>query len=98
MMTEASLKCLMGVQMAEKIKLTIVVNGQPTEVEAHEDVLLLIVVEKALEKTGNTGQPPQNWELRNASGVELNLERKVEHYHFEPHTQLFLNLKAGVGG
>jgi hypothetical protein len=84
--------------MAEKIELTVVVNGQPTEVVANEEAVLLMVVEKALEQTGNTGQPPENWELRNASGVELDVHKKVEDYHFKPHTQLFLNLKAGVGG
>ncbi len=84
--------------MAEKIELTVVVNGQPTQVVASEEAVLLMVLEKALEQTGNTGQPPENWELRNASGVELDVHKKVEDYHFEPHTQLFLNLKAGVGG
>jgi hypothetical protein len=84
--------------MAEKLELTVVVNGQPTQIAANEEAPLLTVVEKALEQTGNTGQPPDNWELRNASGVELDLHKKVEDYHFEPHTQLFLNLKAGVGG
>ena len=84
--------------MAEKIELTVVVNGQPTQVVANEEAPLLTVVEKALEQTGNTGQPPDNWELRNASGVELDLHKKVEDCHFEPHTQIFLNLKAGIGG
>ena len=84
--------------MAEKIELTVVVNGQPTQVVDSEEAVLLMVLEKALEQTGNTGQPPENWELRNASGVELDVHKKVEDYHFEPHTQLFLNLKAGVGG
>ena len=82
----------------EKIELTVVVNGQPTQVVANEEAPLLTVVEKALEQTGNTGQPPENWELRNASGVELDVHKKVEDYHFERGTQLFLNLKAGVGG
>jgi hypothetical protein len=84
--------------MARTIELTIVVNGQPTQVSAHEEEVLSKVVETALEQTGNSGQPPENWELRNASGVELDLQKRVEHYHFEPDTHLFLNLKAGVGG
>lgn len=84
--------------MTQKIELTVVVNGQPTEVVANEEAPLLTVVVRALEQTGNTGQPPENWELRNASGVELEVHKTVEDYHFEPHTQLFLNLKAGVGG
>jgi hypothetical protein len=84
--------------MAEKIELIVVVNGQPTDVVANEEAPLLTVVAKALEQTGNTGQPPENWELRNASGVELDVNQKVEDYNFAPRTQLFLNLKAGVGG
>jgi hypothetical protein len=84
--------------MAQHIELTVIVNGMPTQVQANEESPLLTVVEKALEQTGNTGQPPDNWELRNASGVELDQHRKIEDYQFEPHTQLFLNLKAGVGG
>lgn len=84
--------------MADTIDVTVVVNGQPTQVIANQEAPLLVVVEKALEQTGNTGQPPENWELRNASGLELDLHKKVEDYHFESGTQLFLNLKAGVGG
>jgi hypothetical protein len=84
--------------MPQTVELTVVVNGQPTQVAAHDEAPLLTVVEKALQQTGNSGQPPENWELRNASGVELDVHKKVEDYHFEPGTQLFLNLKAGVGG
>jgi hypothetical protein len=84
--------------MAEKIELTVVVNGQSTQVAANEEAPLLTVVEKALEQTGNTGQPADNWELRNSLGVDLDVHKKVEDFHFEPGTQLFLNLKAGVGG
>jgi hypothetical protein len=84
--------------IAMRIELTVVVNGQPTQVHANDEEPLLTVVVKALEQTGNTGQPPDQWELRNASGVELDVHKKIEDFHFEPHTQLFLNLKAGVGG
>lgn len=84
--------------MSEKIELVVVVNGQSTRVDANEEALLSTAVEKALEQTGNTGQPADNWELRNALGVELDLHKKIEDFHFEPGTQLFLNLKAGVGG
>ena len=59
--------------MSEKIELVVVVNGQSTQVDENEESLLLAVVEKALEQTGNTGQPPDNWELRNALGVELDV-------------------------
>jgi len=81
-----------------KIALTIVVNGQPTVVEANLNSPLRSVIGKALEATGNTGQPPESWELRNAAGEELDLRKKIREFHFPPGVQLFLNLKAGVGG
>jgi hypothetical protein len=84
--------------MADKLDLVVVVNGQPATVEANPNAPLRPVVEKALHATGNSGQPAENWELRDAAGVELDLTRKVKDFNFPPGTRLFLNLKAGVGG
>jgi Protein of Unknown function (DUF2604) len=84
--------------MAKKLTLTIVVNGQPTSVEANEEEPLGALIPRALEQTGNTGQPPDQWELRDAAGDVLNPSRKVESYGFAPGTTLFLNLRAGIGG
>lgn len=84
--------------MAKKLAITVVVNGQPTVVEAEPEAPLKTIIPKALEQTGNTGQPPDNWELRDAAGVELDVNIKIEDYHFPPDVRLFLNLKAGVGG
>jgi hypothetical protein len=81
-----------------KIDITVIVNGTPTHVEANLNAPLKTVIPKALEQTGNTGQPVENWELRDARGVELPLENKIRDLNFEPGVQLFLNLKAGVGG
>ncbi|HEY2053443.1 MAG TPA: DUF2604 domain-containing protein [Solirubrobacterales bacterium] len=81
-----------------KIDLTIIVNGQPTIVEVNQNAELGSVVEKALHQTHTTGQPVDAWELRDAAGVELDLHKKVKDFNFPPGTQLFLNLKAGVGG
>jgi hypothetical protein len=83
----------------QKTTLTIVVNGTPTEVEVNDNSPLKVVVSKALEQTHNVGQPPENWELKDAQGnVFTDLEKKVGDYHFPPKTTLFLSLKAGVGG
>jgi len=82
----------------EKITIIVVVNGQPTTVEANPEVPLRTIIPKALEETGNTGQPPENWELRDASGVELDVSKKIEDFRFPADVRLFLNLKAGVGG
>lgn len=81
-----------------KIDLAIVVNGQPTMVDANLNAPLRTVVEKALQQTSTTGQGPDQWELRDASGNELPLDQKIKDFNFVPGVQLFLNLKAGVGG
>jgi predicted nucleotide-binding protein (sugar kinase/HSP70/actin superfamily) len=81
-----------------KIDLTVIVNGQPTIVEVNHNALLEKVVEKALHQTHTKGQPAEAWEIRDAAGVALELGKKVGEFGFLPGTQLFLNLKAGVGG
>ena len=82
----------------KKISITVVVNGQPTVVDAAEDVPLGTIIPDALRQTDNTGQPPENWELRDTDGNLLDLDKKIEDYPFTDKTRLFLNLKAGVGG
>ena len=56
------------------------------------------MIARALEQTGNAGQPPDNWELRDAAGALLSLDQKIADFSFPPDVRLFLNLKAGVGG
>lgn len=81
-----------------KETLTIVVNGQPTEVDANENTPLHTVIPKALEKSGNTGRPPEDWQLTDMNGNPLDLGRKIEEFGFAPGVTLLLSLKAGVGG
>ncbi len=78
--------------------LTIVVNGQPTEVALNVEEPLFAAIPKALEQTKNTGQPPSNWELRDTAGALLDSQKRVSAFHFAVGTTLFLNLKAGIGG
>ena len=82
----------------KKIAITVVVNGQPTVVDEAEDAPLSTVIPDALRQTGNSGQPPENWELRDADGNLLDLSKNIGNYGFTEKTRLFLNLKAGVGG
>ena len=82
----------------KKLSITVVVNGQPTVVDVSEDAPLGAIVPDALRQTANSGQPPANWELRDADGNLLDLTKKVGDYGFDEKTRLFLNLKAGVGG
>ena len=81
-----------------EIKLKIVVNGQPVEVVGNLEAPLRTVINKALESSGNSGQPVENWELRDAVGQVLDAARKLADFHFAADVTLFLNLKAGVGG
>ena len=83
---------------SKKISLTVVVNGQPTVVDEFIDVSLGTIIPDALRQTGNTGQPSDNWELRDVDGNLLDLHKTIEDYGFTDKTRLFLNLKAGVGG
>jgi hypothetical protein len=81
-----------------RVKITMVVNGAPTEIHADEDELLSDVRLKALKKSGNEGQPPENWEIKNEAGEMLDPDKTVRHYHFGKEVTLFLSLKAGVAG
>ena len=82
----------------EKVSLTIVVNGQPTEIDANPEQPLGSIVGRALGQTGNAGQPPDNWELRDKGGALLDLSARIGSFGFANGTTLFLNLKAGIGG
>jgi hypothetical protein len=81
-----------------KVQIAVIVNGQPTVVEANVNAPLETLIPRALEQTGNTGQPPENWELRDAQGTLLDTTKKIASFDFPPDVRLFLNLKAGVGG
>jgi hypothetical protein len=81
--------------MASKIEITVVVNGQPTQVSAPPDASVQSLFEPALTQTGNAGQPVGNWELRDQAGNPVEPPKKVGDYAGKT---LFLNLKAGIGG
>jgi hypothetical protein len=81
--------------MPAKSSLEVIVNGQPTVIEANPNSPLKSVKEKALHATGNIGQPPDQWEFRDAPGAPLDENRKISELGA---TRVFLNLRAGVGG
>lgn len=82
----------------KKAEITVVVNGKPTEVFAVKDQPLGDIIPDALHQTRNSGQPPENWELRDADGNLLDQNKNFGDYAFPEKVTLFLNLKAGVGG
>ena len=83
---------------SDKQLLTIIVNGVPAAIERNEHAVLLSAIEAALQQTGNVGQPPENWELRDANGNLLDVHQKISDFHFPSDVKLFLSLRAGVGG
>jgi len=83
---------------SDKRLLTIIVNGVPAVIERNANAPLKSLVEKALNDTGNVGQPVDNWEIRDAAGTVLDLSRKIGEFDFPDDVKLFLSLKAGVGG
>lgn len=84
--------------MAEKVDLAIIVNGRPTVVQANVNAPLRSVIGRALQQTDNEGQPPENWEFKNAAGEALPGDRKIEDFGFPPNVTLYLDLIRGVGG
>ena len=81
-----------------EISLIVVVNGQPTPLTENVNAPLRTAIEHALHASGNSGQPIENWEMRDAGGQILDPARKIGDFNFPPGVTLFLSLKAGVGG
>lgn len=81
-----------------QLQIEVIVNGQPTTVRANKNAPLHTIIPRALAETGNAGQPPESWELRDVAGVLLPPDQKIEEFNFPAGVKLFLNLKAGVGG
>lgn len=83
----------------DKESVTVVVNGAPTVVALHGNPTLLEIVTQALDQTQNSGQPVENWELRTSDGTPLaDLDVRVKKLDLAEDAQLFLNLRAGIGG
>lgn len=81
-----------------KTTLTIVVNGTETDIERNDNAPLGSVIGKALAQTGNTGQPPDRWELKDKDGNLLDPNKKIGEFGFPAVVVLFLTLQAGVAG
>jgi hypothetical protein len=81
---------------ASKESIVIVVGGKPITLDADVHASIQSLVSRALEASGNAGQPAENWELRDEAGNLVDLHKKVD--DFPNGTKLFLNQKVGVGG
>lgn len=59
---------------------------------------LMEAVQRALAESDNTGRPPDEWEVRDASGVLLENNRTPKELGLLEGTRLFLSLRVGAGG
>ena len=85
--------------MSDKyIDLKFIVNGQAVPVEADLGWEFREAAVKALEESGNSGQPIQNWELRDGAGNVVDMGTKIARSDIKEGATLYLSLKAGVGG
>lgn len=82
----------------KKLSINMVVNGAPYDLSFPLGQKIKGVVEETLEKTGNVGQPLENWELKDTNGAPIDLNKHLRDYNFQDGVTLFLNLKAGIGG
>lgn len=80
------------------VHLIFVINGQSFPVKADRNEPLLNAVRNALIESGNTGRPPDEWEVRDIQGVLLPQTRTPQELGLKNGARLFLNLQVGAGG
>jgi hypothetical protein len=81
-----------------KITLAFIINGENFAVKTNVEAPLREAVSRALSESRNTGRPPNEWEVRDASGVLLETNRKISDLGLKDGTRLFLSLRVGAGG
>lgn len=75
-----------------------VVSGQPERLKVNVHQTLEHLVHEALQKSGNQGQAPSDWELRTEDGALLEQSQTVAVAGIAEGTTLFLSPRAGAGG
>lgn len=80
-----------------KILLLFIINGEEVSIEANRHAPLQTAVNKALEQSGNTGRPPEDWGVYK-DGSPLDAKVKIEDLGLEGGERLELSLKAAAGG
>jgi hypothetical protein len=87
------------VQKDHAITLVFIINGENFPLEVYVELLLIGAVEKALLLSGNTGRrDPREWEVRDARGVLLEVDRSILDLGLKDDDRLFLSLRVGAGG
>jgi hypothetical protein len=94
-----------GIPAPEGAHVLIIVNGEDVAVPVAVGESLSHARERALQQTKNTGRPPEEWEIRSATGRLLDPWARLgpEHYRgrhvwIDGDGRLFLTLRIGFGG
>lgn len=82
----------------QNIDVTVVVSGQPERLKVNVHQTLEHLVHEALQKSGNKGQAPSEWELRAEDGTLLDQSTTVGNAGLSDGVTVFLSPKAGAGG
>jgi len=80
------------------IEIIVVVSGQSERIRVNTHQTLEHLAREALQRSGNEGQAPSEWELRDAGGGLLDQSARIDSTSIVAGTTLFLNPKAGAGG
>lgn len=82
----------------QNIEVTVVVSGQSQQLKVNVHQTVEHLVHEALQKSGNQGQAPSEWELRTEDGRLLEQSGTVAAAAIHNGMTLFLSPKAGAGG
>lgn len=80
------------------IEVVVVVSGQSERLKVNLHQTLEHLVHEALQKSGNQGQAPSEWELRTEDGRLLEQGLSAAAAGLHDGVTLFLSPKAGAGG
>jgi hypothetical protein len=78
--------------------ITIVVGGEDQKLQVKPDDIAKDVLEQALKKSKNVGQPVDDWELKTEAGVPLLLTATLAQLNVGKDETLFASLKIGAAG
>ena len=76
----------------------IVVGGDDQKLQVKPNDIARNVLEAALKKAKNVGQPVDDWELKTEAGLALNLAATLAQLNIGKGETLFASLKVGAAG